>query len=125
MLSVRYILFVLFFKKNSNLDVMSSVVKLIMDFIFTKIHSYHIIMNSINDLSFSGYYFIIVHNKPILKTINMQTFFDEMWYIVEYSIVNIFSFLVVVDWGKSKTKIFLFLFLLLFHIDYLYILDAS
>ena len=31
--------------------------------------------------------------------------FDEMWYIVEYFIVNIFSFFVVFDGGKQKSRI--------------------
>ena len=53
-----------------------------------------------NDLSFANYYFILVHNKTILKTINMQTVFNEVWDSVEYFILSIFSFLVVFDWGK-------------------------
>ena len=41
--------------------------------ILTKIHRYHRIKNSRNNISFVKYHFIIVDNKPILKTINMQT----------------------------------------------------
>ena len=73
---------------------MSLVVKLIMDGFFTEIHGYHIISNRRNDFSFVEYYFILVHNKTILKTINMQTVIYEMCYIVEYLILNIFSFLI-------------------------------
>ena len=80
---------------------MSLVVKLIMDDFFTEIHGYHIISNRRNDFSFVEYYFILVHNKTILKTINMQTVIDEMCYIVEYLILNIFSFLIFLL-GKSK-----------------------
>ena len=47
-------------------------------------------------------YFIILYNKNILNTINMQTDFDEMWYIVEFFIVDIFPFLVVFDWENSR-----------------------
>ena len=68
----------------------------------TEIHGYHIIMNRRNGLSFTDDYFILVHNKTILKTINMQTVSDEMWYIFEYFIVDIFSFLVVFDWLNSN-----------------------
>ena len=57
-----------------------------------EIHGYHIISNSINYFSFVNDYFIIVPNKNILKTINVQTVSDEMWYIVEYFIVNLFPF---------------------------------
>ena len=32
----------------------------------------------------------------------MQTVFDEIWYIVEYFIVNIFSLLVVCQLGKIQ-----------------------
>ena len=71
---------------------------------FGKIHIYHRIKNRKNDLSFSKYYFIIEHNKSILKTINTQIFFDEMWYIVEYFIVNVFSFLMVCWLGKIQDE---------------------
>ena len=57
------------------------------------------------DYSLANYCFIIVHNKPYLKTINIQTGFDEIWYIVKYFIVNIFSFLIVFDLTKPKTGI--------------------
>ena len=50
-----------------------------------------------DDLSFAKYYFILVHNNTILKKINMHMVLDEMWYIVEYFIVNIFS-LHFFDW---------------------------
>ena len=66
----------------------------------TEIHGYHIISNRRYDFSFVNGY-IIVHNKNILKKINMQAVFDEMWYIVEYPIVNIFYFLIMFDWGKK------------------------
>ena len=105
MLSVRYRLLIFFLEKNSNLYVMSSVVKLMMDSFFTAIHSYHRISNSRNYFSFEKYYLIIVHNKTILKKINTQTVFDEMWYIFEYLIVNLLPFLVVFDWEKSYTRI--------------------
>ena len=102
--SVRYRLFILFFEKNSNLDVMSSVVKLMMDGFFTEIHGYYRIKNRRNYFSFDKYYSIIVHNKTTFNTTNMQTVFDEISYIFEYFIVNIFSFLIVFDWEKSKTR---------------------
>ena len=54
------------------------------------IYRYHIISSISNELSFVKYYFIIVHNKTILNKINMQTVFDELWYIVEYFIVDFF-----------------------------------
>ena len=76
-----------------------------MDDLFIEIRGYHRISDKRENFSFAHNYCILVHNKTKLKTINMQTFFDEMWYIVEYFIVNIFSFLVVFDWGKSKTRI--------------------
>ena len=95
----------MFFENSSKLDVMSSVVKLITDEFLTKIHMYHRVRNSRNDLSLANYYFILVHNKTILKKINMQTVFDEMRYIVEYFIVNIFPFLIVFYWEKSKMRI--------------------
>ena len=41
--------------------------------------------------------FILVYNKTFLKTISMQTSFDEMQYIVEYLILNIFSFLIIIE----------------------------
>ena len=105
MLSVRYILFILFFENNSILDFMSSVVKLMMNCFFTTIHRYHRIRNSRNYFSFVKYYFVILHNKNIFNKINIQTVFDEMWYIIEYFIVNIFSFLVVFNWEKYKMRI--------------------
>ena len=58
-------------------------------------------MNSI----FLNEHFIIVHNKESLSKIDMRTVLDEIWYIVEYFIVNIFSFPVVFDWGKTKMRI--------------------
>ena len=58
-----------------------------------------------NELSFDKYYFILVHNRTILKKINTQTVFYEMWYIVEYLIVNIFYFFVVFYWEESNTRI--------------------
>ena len=102
MISVRYILFIFFYENYSNFDVMSSFVKLMMDFFLTKIIRYHISINRRNDFYFEKYYFILVHNKTILKTINMQMVFDEMWHIVEYLSVNIFYSLIVFDWELSK-----------------------
>ena len=32
----------------------------------------------------------------------MNIIVDEMWYIVEYLLMDIFSFLVVIGWNKSK-----------------------
>ena len=58
--------------------------------LFTAIHGYHIIRNSSNEFYLANEYFIILHNKIILKTIDTKAVFDEMWYIVEYFIVNIF-----------------------------------
>ena len=43
---------------------------------------------------------LFLYIQKILKTINMQTVFNEMWYIVEYFIVGIFPSLIVFDWGK-------------------------
>ena len=63
---------------------------------FTKIHRYHRIRNRRNDIYFVKYYFISVHNKSILKTINTQMVFDEMWYIVK-SLIVIFFVLVFFD----------------------------
>ena len=63
------------------------------------------ISNRRNCLSFSNEYFIIVHNKSILKTVDIKTLFDKMWHIVEYLFANIFSFLVVFNWNKSNTII--------------------
>ena len=37
-------------------------------------------------------------SKTILNTVYMKIIFDEMWCIVEYFIMNIFSFLIVFDW---------------------------
>ena len=76
MLSVRYSEFI-FSSLKSILDVMSSVVKLMMGFL-AEIHGYHRIRNMSNDLFFANDYFILVHLKTILKTIDMKTFFDEM-----------------------------------------------
>ena len=88
---------IVFFENNSYLDVMSSVVKLMMDEIFTRVHSYHIIRDWSNEFYFLKYYFIFVHNKTIFKKINMQRVLDEIWYIFEYFTVNIISILVVFD----------------------------
>ena len=51
-------------------------------------------------------YFVLVHKKITLKTIGRKTVFDEMWYIVEYFIVNLFYFLIVVDWKNPETIFF-------------------
>ena len=40
-----------------------------------------------NDLSLAKYYFIILHNKTIFKTINTQMVFDSIRYIVEHFIL--------------------------------------
>ena len=57
--------------------------------LLTSIQCDYIIRNSNNELSFAKDYFIIVHNKTILKTVGMKIIFDQMWYIFEYSIMNI------------------------------------
>ena len=59
-----------------------------MDVFLTTIHRYHRINNWSDEFYFLDSYFIKVHNKTILKAINMQTVIDEMWYIVEYFVVN-------------------------------------
>ena len=105
MISGRYILLIFFYENNSNLDVMSSVVKLMMYSFFDNNRIFHRIRNRRNELSFVGYYFIIVNNKTVLKTSNMQTVYDEMWCIVEYFIA-IFFFLILFDWRKPKKKIY-------------------
>ena len=105
MLSVRYRLFILFFEQNPNLYFMSSVVKLMLDAFLKKIMGHHRIRNRRNNVYFIKYYFIPVHNKTILNKINVQTVFDEMWYIVEYLIMNIFSFLILFYCEKSKMRI--------------------
>ena len=72
------------------------------DVFSTEIHWVGITRNSSNYLSFINDYFILVHIKTIFNKIYMKTIFDEIEYIVEYSIANIFSFLVVFDWGKTQ-----------------------
>ena len=52
------------------------------------------IRNRRNDLLFENDYFIIVHKKTILMTADMKTIFDKIWYIVEYLIMNLFSFVI-------------------------------
>ena len=76
-----------------------------LDSFFTAIHSYHRISNSRNYFSFEKYYLIIVHNKTILKKINTQTVFDEMWYIVEHFIVKKLPSSLCFIWKKSKARI--------------------
>ena len=63
----------------------------------TTIHRYNIIIIIRKDLSFAKYYLILIHNKTILKTINTEKFFDEMRYIVEYLIFDIFYFIIMFD----------------------------
>ena len=63
----------------------------------TENHVYHRIWKRRNEVSFGNEYYFLVHNKTFLKKINMQKFCDEIWYIVYYLFVNIFSFLNVFD----------------------------
>ena len=58
--------------------------------------------NWINNLLFSNYYANIVHNKTIVKTVEMKNFFNEVWYFVELFLVNVTPFLFVFDWNKTK-----------------------
>ena len=58
-----------------------------------------------NELSFVNKYSIVVHNIPIVKAVDMNMVFDEMWYIVEYLFINIVSLFIVFDWKKNKTII--------------------
>ena len=74
---------------------------------FTAIQWYHRSSNRSNGLSFFNEYSIIVHNKTILKTVEMKAIFDEILYIVAYFIMNIFYFLVVFYWEKTKKIIIL------------------
>ena len=69
----------------------------------TTTHRYNIIMNRSNDFSFENQCFLIVHYKSILKTINTQTVFDEIWYIIQYFIVNFFPFPNIFI-GKTQDK---------------------
>ena len=48
-----------------------------------------------NDISFTNNYVNIVQKKSFFKTIDTKTIFDEMWYIVELFLVDIFSFLII------------------------------
>ena len=69
-----------------------------MDGFLTVIHGYNRTRNRRIDLYLSKYYFILVQNKKTLKKMNMQTVFDEMWYMIEYLIVNTFYFIILFDW---------------------------
>ena len=42
-----------------------------------------------------------------MKKIEMKMIFDEMWYIVEYSIINIFYFLFMFDQKNPRRKWYL------------------
>ena len=102
----------LFFWNSSNLDVMSSVVKFMTGLLFWN-KSTGIIESGIWGMisTFANDYFIIVHNKTILNTVDKKTVFDEMWYIIEYFIISLFSFLVVFDWENQSYNNFHILFL--------------
>ena len=63
----------------------------------TEIHKYHRIRKRSNGILSVNKYFIIVYNKTVLKTINMKNIFEQMWHIVEYFIMNLFTFLIVFD----------------------------
>ena len=80
--------------KKSNLDVMSSVVKLIMD-VFLKKSSVIIesIIGLINYLLRDITLFLYIKKSSWRQPTCSR--FDEMWYIVKYFIVDFFSFLVV------------------------------
>ena len=49
-----------------------------------------------------NYYVNIVHKKIIMKTFEMKTVFNEVWYFVEFLLVGFISFLVVFCWNKPK-----------------------
>ena len=70
-----------------------------------KTHWDNIIRSWSNELLFVNYYFIIVHNKTIIKRVYMNICFNKVWYIVKWFLVNIFSLQVVFDWNKHKTRI--------------------
>ena len=40
-----------------------------------------------------------------MKTVAIKIVFDEMWYIVEYFIINIFYFLIVSDREQPRARI--------------------
>ena len=75
---------------------MSSVEKLMMFFLQK---SRRIIESGIGGMaSILRMAILYLYIKNILNTIGAKTIFDEMWYIVEYFIVNIFYFLILFDW---------------------------
>ena len=45
-----------------------------------------------NDLPFSNDCIIIVHSKTTIEIVDVKNIFDEMWYIFECFIINIFYF---------------------------------
>ena len=66
--------------------------------LFTEIYWDHIISIRRNNLFLENEYFIIVHKTNILKKIDTKTTFDEIWFVFEYFIMNIFSFLILFVW---------------------------
>ena len=50
---------------------------------------------------------IVVQKSRGGRVLNMKIFLNEKWFIVEWFLMNIFSFLVVFDWNKLKTIIIL------------------
>ena len=54
-----------------------------------------------NEIYFSDVYVTIIHNKIIMNTVDIETIFDEMQYIVECFLVNIFHLIIEFDWGKN------------------------
>ena len=68
---------------------------------------YHKIRNWRNGFYFTNDHFIIVHLKTVLNTIDTKMVFDEIWYIVDNFIVDIFFFLVVFDLkNQDKNNIY-------------------
>ena len=75
------------FFNDSKLDVMSVVVKLTTgSFFLAAIHRDHIISNKSNYCSFANGYFIIVHNKTILKKFDMNMFMIKCGVLLNISL---------------------------------------